>query len=120
MITTETLLSDIQHGVPSGNYDGSSLDWFSDPAQAANYYRGRGGLQTLTFRVRDFVGRIRVEATLDTVAETAHWFRIYEYGDLVVPVTDYHPETLEGNFVWIRLNVLGFDSGIIDSVTISF
>lgn len=120
MITTDVILSNVEHGVPSGLYDGSSQDWLSDSVQAANYYRGRGGLQTVTFRVQDFVGRIRVEATLDTVAETAHWFEIYAYGDPVTPLTDYHPVTLTGNFVWIRLNILGFDSGVIDSVTISY
>jgi hypothetical protein len=120
MITTETILSDVEHGVPSGNYDGSSQDWFSDAVQAANYYRGRGGLQTLTFRVTGLVGRIRVEATLDTLADTAHWFEIYDYGDDIVPITDYHPVTLTGNFVWIRLNIVGFDSGTIDSATISY
>jgi hypothetical protein len=120
MITTETLLANIEHGVPSGRYDGSSQDWYSDSVQAANYYRGRGGLQTLTFRVTDFVGRIRIEATLDTVAETAHWFEIGAYGDPLHPTTDYHPETLQGNFVWIRLNILAFDAGTINSVTISY
>jgi len=120
MITTETILSNVEYGVPSGNYDGSSQDWFSDSVQAANYYRGRGGLQTVTFRVTDLLARLRVEATLDSVAETAHWFEIYEYGDLITPLTDYHPVTLTGNFVWIRINVLGFDGGTIDSVTISY
>ena len=120
MITTETILSNVQAGVPSGNYDGSSQDWYSDAVQAASYYRGRGGLQTLTFRVQNFVGLIRVEATLDTVAETAHWFRVYDFGDIVNPTTDYHPESILGNFVWIRLNVLGFDAGTIETVTISY
>ena len=40
MITTETLLNSTVHGIPSGNYDGSSQDWFSDAVKAANYYRG--------------------------------------------------------------------------------
>lgn len=120
MITTETILSNVEYGVPSGNYDGSSQDWFSDSVQAANYYRGRGGLQTVTFRVTNFVGRIRVEATLDSVAETATWFQVLDYGDLVVPLTDYHPETITGNFVWLRLNILGFDGGTIESVTVSY
>ena len=118
--TTVTLLPSTTYGVPSGNYDGSSQDFVGDPQKAANYYRGRGGLQTLTFRVNNFVGRIYVEATLDTVSETAHWFRTYEYGDDITPLTDTHPETIQGNFVWIRLHIVGFDSGTIESVTISY
>lgn len=121
-ITTQTFLSDVEFGIPSGNYDGSSTDWYSDALPAANFYRGRGGLQTIIFRVQDFVGKITVEATLDTLAESAAWFSTYEYGDpsSVLPLTDYHPATITGNFVWMRLRVEGFESGVIDSVTISY
>lgn len=120
MITTETILSNVEHGVPSGRYDGSSQDWYSDPVQAADYYRGRGSLQTMTFQVSDLRARIYVEATLDTLSDTAHWFDILEYGDLEVPITDYRAESVVGNFVWIRLRVVGFDSGTINSVTITY
>jgi hypothetical protein len=120
MYTTEPILVNVEHGVPSGRYDGSSLDWYSDVVQAADYYRGRGGLQTLTFNVTGFVGKIYVDATLDTVSETAHWFRIGEFGDELVPQTDIHPETIQGNFVWIRLHIVGFESGTINSVTIAY
>lgn len=121
-ITTQTFISDVEFGVPSGNYDGSSLDWYSDPLQAANYYRGRGGLQTVIFRVSGFIGRITAEATLDSLAETATWFPTYEFGDpsSAVPLTDYHPATIKGNFVWMRLRIEEFDAGTIDSVTISY
>lgn len=121
-ITTQTLLSDVEFGEPSGNYDGSSSDWYSDPVIAANYYRGRGGLQTVTFRVTDFTGRITVEATLDTLAETATWFNAYEFGDpsSVTPLTDYHPVTITGNFVWLRLGIEEFESGTINFVTVSY
>lgn len=120
MTTTQTILATTVHGEPSGNYDGSSQDWYSDSAQAADYYRGRGGIQTVAFRLDQFVGRIRLQATLDTVPETAAWFDVFEIGDAVVPLTDYHPESIVGNFVWMRVNVLLFESGTIDSVTITY
>ena len=34
-MTTETILGTTVYGTPSGNYDGSSQDWFSDAVQAA-------------------------------------------------------------------------------------
>ena len=40
MIVSHTLVPRTVHGEPSGNYDGSSLDWYSDPVKAANYYVG--------------------------------------------------------------------------------
>ena len=119
MSTTQVILDTTIHGQASGNYDGSSQDWFSPVVQAADYYRGRGGLQTVTFNLNQFVGEILVQATLDTLPDTARWFDVYTIGD-DVPLTDYHPENIVGNFVWIRLNVLLFESGTINSVTISY
>jgi hypothetical protein len=120
-VTTETILNTTIHGTPSGNYDGSSQDWFSDAVRAANYYRGRSGLQTVLFRVSGFEGEIVLEATLNAVPETADWFTAFTYGDgSTTPLTDYHPETVIGNFTWIRLRITGFSGGTIDSVTLSY
>lgn len=120
MITSETILATTTHGVPSGNYDGSSQDWFSDAVQAADYWKGRGTSQTVFFRVTDFEGTIKIAATLDTLPDTADWFYIYTYSNGLSPLTDYHPVTLPGNFVWLRAEVLGFDGGVIESVTVSY
>lgn len=120
MSTTKTILDTTVFGEPSGNYDGSSQDWASDAQEAANYYRGRGGLQTVLISVTNFVGQIVIEATLDTVAETATWTETYTYGDLSSAITDYHPVNITGNFAWIRARIVGFDGGTINSVTISY
>lgn len=121
MAQTYTVLATTQHGVPSGNYDGSSQDWTSDPAQAADYYRGRGSsTQTVTFTVTDFVGRMVLEATLDSEPPGATWFEIYSLGDAVLPLTDRHPATIPGNFVWVRARIELFEAGTIDSITITY
>lgn len=120
MITTKTILGTTVFGTPSGNYDGSSQDWSSDPQEAANYYRGRGSLQTVIINVTNFVGQIIIEATLDTVAETAVWFETYTYGDLSSGITAYHPVNIQGNFAWVRAKIVSFDGGTINSVTISY
>jgi hypothetical protein len=122
MITVQTLLATTVYGQASGNYDGSSQDWESDAVTAANYYRGRGGLQTVTFRVTDFLGGMILEGTLDTLPESAAWFSVYEFGEpsSAVPLTDFHPATITGNFTWVRIRVVGFESGTIDSVTIAY
>lgn len=120
MITTKTILGTTVYGTPSGNYDGSSQDWASDPQEAANYYRGRGSLQTVIINVANFVGKIVIEATLDSVAETAVWFETYTYSDGITPITDIHPVNIQGNFVWLRAQVVGFDGGTINSITVSY
>jgi hypothetical protein len=120
MITTKTLLATTVYGTPSGNYDGSSQDWAGVAAEAANYYRGRGGLQTVLISVTNVIGEIIIEATLDTVAETATWFETYTYGNSSSAVTGLHSVNIPGNFAWIRARVVGFDGGTINSVTVSY
>ena len=121
MAQTYQLLATTEFGVPSGNYDGSSQDWASDAVQAADYYRGRGSsTQTVTFSLDQFVGRIVLEATLDFDPQDAVWFETFRIGDPVVPLTDYHPQTVPGNFVWMRARVELFDAGTINYINITY
>ena len=120
MITTKTMLGTTVYGTPSGNYDGSSLDWAGVSVEAANYYQGRGGLQTVLINITGVIGEIIIEATLDSVAQTATWFETYTYGDTSSALTDLHSVNIPGNFAWIRARVVGFDGGTINSVTVSY
>jgi len=120
-MTTKTILGTTTYGVPAGNYDGSSLDWSSDAVTAANYYRGRGSIQTVTFSVTEFEGDMYLEACLDADPAEANWFTTYIYGDgSTIPLSDYHPETVTGNFTWMRVRVANFHGGTINSVTITY
>lgn len=118
-VNTKTILDTTIYGVPSGNYDGSSQDFVSEAAQAAAYYLGRAGVQTVAFRVTDFSGQIVLQGTLADNPDTASWSTVYEYGEpsTSVTITDYHPVGITGNFTWLRVQVLSFDAGTIDSVT---
>ena len=107
-------------GTPSGNYDGSTDHFISDPVKAVDYYQGQGSLQTVFVRVTDFTGTITLQATIDYNPELANWFDVYEYTNTVDPITDYHPVNLTGNFVWMRAAVTDFTDGTINSVTISY
>jgi len=120
-ITRATILDTTVYGVPSGNYDGSSQDWFSEPAKAANYYRGQGSIQTVTFTVQGFEGVMHLEATLSANPAEAVWFDTFTYGDgSTIPLTDYHPEAIVGNFTWMRVRIEGFSGGTINSVVIAY
>lgn len=119
MSTTYVILDTTEHGVPSGNYDGSSQDWISDAQLASNYYRGNGGVQTVLFSVTGFAGTMYLEGTLDSDPASAAWFRTFVYGNNS-PLTDYHPETVTGNFTWMRVRVENFTSGTINTVTITY
>jgi len=120
-MTTVTLLGTTAYGVPSGNYDGSSQDWASDAVQAADYYQGRGSIQTVTISITGFEGIIYVEACLDSVSAAANWFTTYQYGDgSTTPVTDYNVYAIQGNFTWLRVRVEAFSGGVINAVTATY
>jgi len=124
--TTLQLLPTTTYGTPSGNYDGSSLDWAGVEQKAANYYGGYGTLQTIAFYLLNFSGRIIIEATLDsTPAVDGDWFEISRVDNVVIsndppPLTSNFIRNITGNFTWIRAKVELFDSGTITKVMLSY
>jgi len=119
--TTLQLLPTTTFGTPSGNYDGSSLDWSGDRQQAANYYGGFGGLQTIAFFLSGFQGLIKIEATLDTnPTSDSEWFKVDEFDSLTTTTTLNFSHNITGNFTWIRANVEGFSAGSIEKVMMSY
>lgn len=118
-LTQITLLNSVEHGVPAGNYDGSSTAFSSDPAPAAGYYQGQGSIQTVVIDVADFTGIIVTQATLNHAAESAAWF-VVDTLSTDTNTTEIRSVSTPGNFVWIRVAVQDFESGTINSVTLSY
>lgn len=119
-ITNLTLLGTTTVGTPSGNYDGSTQDFYGDPQKAVDYYQGQGSLQTVFMRVTNWTGNIKLEATLNDNPDQAQWFEIYDYGDGSSVVTDYHPVNITGNFTFIRAHVTAFEAGTIEFVRLAY
>jgi hypothetical protein len=120
------------NGQASGNYDGSSLDWYSDPVKAGNYYRA-SSLQSVAINVEDFVGVFTIQGTQDQDTSNSVsaryvppgspiWADIGSYGDPdnTVPITDYHYVSILGNYTWIRIHVTGFTQGTIRQVQLFY
>jgi len=118
--TTQTLVDDVTYGSASGNYDGSSQDWFSNAVPAANYYGGQGALQTITYQLQGFVGVITMRATLNDLQDSALWFDIATYGDGSTADTGTVPVTVMGNFTWIRAEITEFTAGTIQAITVAY
>jgi hypothetical protein len=120
--TTLQLLPTTSFGTPSGNYDGSSLDWSGDPQQAADYYGGFGTLQTVAIFLNLFQGLIKIEASLDTTPTSdSQWFKVYEFDSTdSTATTNNFSINITGNFTWIRTNVEGFDGGSIEKIMMSY
>jgi hypothetical protein len=118
--TTIALVDNVTYGTASGNYDGSSEDWFSDAVPAANYYGGQGALQTVTYRLQDFVGVITIQATLNDHQDSAPWFDVATYSDGSTIETGTIPVNVLGNFTWLRAQITGFAGGTIQAITVAY
>jgi hypothetical protein len=119
-ITNLTLLNNIVFGTPSGNYDGSSLDFTSDGVKGVGYYPGQGSLETALIRLSDFQGLLRFRATLDVDWHRANWFDVYDFDSVSAPSTLVHAENFTGNFTWVQVEVVNFTGGTINSITLSY
>ena len=119
--TTLQLLPTTTYGTPSGNYDGSSAEFNGDQQQAANYYGGFGNLQTIAFFLSGFQGRIRIQATLDSVpVADQQWFQVSDFNSTASPTTENFSRNITGNFTWIRARVEDFEAGSIEKVMMSY
>ena len=118
--TTQTLVANVVYGQASGNYDGSSQDWYSDAVPAANYYGGQGSLQTITYQLQGFVGVITIEATLNDAQLSAPWFEVATYSDGSTIETGTIPVNVVGNFTWLRAKITWFDAGTIQAITAAY
>lgn len=119
--TTLQLLPTTTYGTPSGNYDGSSLDFNGVDQKASNYYGAYGGLQTVAFFLLSFQGRIRIQATLEsTPAVDADWFQVYEFDSTASSTTENFSTNINGNFTWLRARVEDFEAGTITKVMLSY
>lgn len=119
-VNSLTILGLTQHGVPSGNYDGSSLDFDSDGAKGVGYYRGQGSIQTVYQRISGFQGTIVLQATLDQNWQTANWVDVNTFDSNSSPTSGIYPVTLTGNYTWIRARITDFSAGTINSIIVVY
>lgn len=119
-VNTLTILGFTQHGVPAGNYDGSSLDFDSDGVKGVGYYRGQGSIQTVYQRMVGFEGVITIQATLDQNWETANWVDVNTFDCSSSPTSGVYPVSLTGNYTWLRARITDFTAGTINSITVVY
>jgi hypothetical protein len=123
-ITTVTLLPSTTYGTPSGNYDGSSEDFIGEPQKAANYYRGRGSIQTIRWVYLGVQGLVTIQATLDNDPAESRWFDIAATGDNSTDdsttITATYVQAVVGNFTWLRAVVTNFKDGTIEVVQATY
>lgn len=96
---------------------------------AAAYYLGNKDLQTVNVKLTQVVGNIVVEASLATQPTTSDWFKVYELeantnapansaSQLASNASVY--TNVEGNFVYMRAKIEGFQNGTVQFVKLSY
>lgn len=101
--------------------DGTSQPMQVDgvPAKAAAYYLSNKYLQTVSYQITNFVGKLVIQATLENDIETTTWFDVSEVVS-VSPLSEIRYLNIEGNFVYIRVIVRNFTNGEINYVRLAY
>ena len=87
----------------------NELTYTSNAVKGDGYYGFEDGLQTMSFHLSNFTGRIHLEATLILEPSETDWFEIeldqeHPYLEFTASSTTVGT-TFQGNFVYIRVKV---------------
>lgn len=90
--------------------DSQPATWqYSQKVIGAGYYKNGSGLHTVIFEFDNFVGAVKIQATLASTPGSNDWFDvIYDSSDTVLTALDSTPLvnnaacTFTGKFVYIR------------------
>lgn len=96
---------------------------------AAAYYLGNRDLQTVNIKCTNLTGNIVIQASLATNPSTNDWFKVYELVADANATPNSAPQlasnasvytNIEGNFVYMRAKLEGFNNGTLQFVKLSY
>ena len=96
---------------------------------AAAYYLGNRDLQTVNISLTSCSGNIVLEATLAATPTDDDWFKVYELEANANAASNSAPQiasnakmytNVEGNFVYMRAKIEGFNGGGVNFVKLSY
>lgn len=93
---------------------------FSEKNIAAGYHRISSGIHTVVYDYDNFVGTLKLQASLSLYPGDNDWLTLAET-ELAVsnPSTDTFSTTFTGNFVWLRA-AYNVQDGTVNSITYNF
>jgi len=89
-----------------------------DQQQAASYYMGNKDWQTVTWNLIGVTALISIQATLAENPTENDWFTVYNISCNTLTQLSY--TNIQGNFVYMRAIVSGFNVGIIQHIKVSY
>ena len=96
---------------------------------AAAYYLGNRDLQTVNIKCTNLTGNIVIQASLATNPTNNDWFKVYELVADANATPNSAPQlasnasvytNIEGNFVYMRAKLEGFNNGTLQFVKLSY
>jgi hypothetical protein len=113
--------------------------FISTPIKAANYYGINNALQTVVFKLTDFVGTVTLQASLATQPAENDWFSVNllsnKYSVDTTGLATQTPKSsissnlgistteiynFEGNYLWLRGRITAFTAGTVNGITINY
>lgn len=121
---------------------GMSSSFYSDKIKGEGYFGGANGLHTVSWKITNFIGTIKVQGTLASTPSVDDWvdielsstdtigttYSIDTTGLLTVvhPTSTYSTSTtliksynFTGNFVWLRGHISEFTQGVMNGISIN-
>jgi len=108
MSNSEILLESSYHP------DDSSVEILvSDPAEGDGYYGRSDGLHTVQYSYDNFIGTIRIQATIMLEPLEQDWFDVVV--DEILDQSETKIHNFVGNYVWVRAYV-EFEKGYLRAI----
>jgi hypothetical protein len=114
--TTLILLPQTSYRNP-GN--GAPYTVTGDAQPAAAYYLGNRDLQTVNINLTQVIGNITIQASLASNPNETDWFQVY----VLEATANSNVSTytnINGNFVYMRAQVVDFQGGTVNFVKLSY
>jgi hypothetical protein len=106
--------------IPSNTHSGMNanpIEIVGDPFKGDGYYGWGDGVHTVSYQLTNFVGNLKIQATLASSPGELDWFDIDNtmFGDSITPTTTVQIINFIGNFVWVRA-IVNYTAGTVNSV----
>jgi len=115
---SETILDETTHPVGT-----TELTVTGDAYKGDGYYGRSDGFHTVQMTFENFVGTVKIQATLATEPTTTDWFDVTDVehvsaNDSTVNADGSFFYNFTGNFVWIRAKVV-YTDGTVNSIKLN-
>jgi hypothetical protein len=89
--------------------------------KGAGFYGLGYGLHTVSYQVTDFLGILKIQASLATLPDESDWFDVNDsiVENLLNPITEVRILNFAGNFVWVR-TVVELNEGSINKIILNY